>query len=495
MVEPGRADPGRGAARAPVPWRTILAAIAAAAGAYLLWQFVIATQREITWIIVAGFFAVVLSPPVDFLVRRARLRRTLAAFIVFVLGFSCVGGLLYLFIRPIVNEVNKLINDFPRLVQDAQAGKGPIGHLVKRYDLVNKAKQYEPKIQKYVSASGSRALSILRSIGNGLVSALTILVLTFLLLVEGPKILNGLTSMTTEARQARLRRLGRDASRAISGYMFGNILISLIAAAVTYVGLWIFGVPFRGVAAVWVGFADLIPLVGATLGAIPTVGLSFLHSVTAGVGMIVIYVVYQQFENHVIQVAIMSRTVRLSPLGVLVSLLVGVQLFGLIGALLAIPAAGIIHVISVDLYQERQSQRRGDPVGPAGDAPVGEAGPSPGDLTPTPASVVDDVAPRPQAVSGPALGGDDHPAAGAPTAPARDAGPAPDVVASGAGGSGADPDRPTTAVAEPTTPEPATPQRSATSDHTVPAVHPPRVEPASWPDLSTIESPTPATGS
>ena len=145
--------------------------------------------------------------------------------------------------------------------------------------------------------------------------------------------------------------------------MIGNILISLIASAVTYVGLWVFGVPFRGVAAVWVGFADLIPLVGATLGAIPTVGLSFLHSVTAGVGMIIIYVVYQQFENHVIQVAIMSRTVRLSPLGVLVSLLVGVQLFGLIGALLAIPAAGIIHVVGVDLYQERQSKpgRKGKP--------------------------------------------------------------------------------------------------------------------------------------
>ena len=274
MVEPGQAGPGR-AARAPVPWRTILAAIAAAAGAYLLWQLIVATQREITWLVVAGFFAVVLSPPVDFLVRRARLRRTLAAFIVFVVGFSCVGGLLYMLIRPIVDEVNRLVKDFPRLVQDAQAGRGPIGHLVKRYDLVNKAKQYEPKIQKYVSASGSRALSILRRIGNGLVSAITILVLTFLLLVEGPKILDGLTSLTTLPRQQRLKRLGRNASRAISGYMLGNILISVIAAGVTYVGLWIFGVPFRGVAAVWVGFADLIPLVGATLGAIPTVGLAF----------------------------------------------------------------------------------------------------------------------------------------------------------------------------------------------------------------------------
>jgi predicted PurR-regulated permease PerM len=379
MAEPVPADRDRGAARAPVPWRTILATIAAAASAYLLWLFVVATQREITWLVVAAFFATVLSPPVDLLVRRARLRRTVAAFIVFIVGFAGIGGLLYLFIHPIVNEVNKLVNDFPRLVQDAQAGRGPIGHLVKKYNLVNKAKQYEPKLQKYVSSSGSRALTILRKIGSGVVAALTILVLTFLLLVEGPKILGGFTSTLSPPRAERMKRLGRNASRAVSGYMLGNILISVIAAAVTYFSLWAFGVPFRGVAAVWVGFADLIPLVGATLGAIPTVGLSFLHSVTAGVGMIIVYVVYQQFENHVIQVAIMARTVRLSPLGVLVSLLIGVQLFGLLGALLAIPAAGIIHVVGVDLYQERQARRSaaagGAPV-EAGDGPAAGGGPA-----------------------------------------------------------------------------------------------------------------------
>jgi predicted PurR-regulated permease PerM len=350
---------GRAGSRSPVPWRTILAAIALAAGAYLLGLFVVAIQRELTWLVIAGFFAVVLSPPVDFLVERARIRRTLAALIVFVVGFATLAGLLYLLIRPIVDEVNKLVNDFPRLVQDAQAGKGPIGHLVKRYHLVQRAQQYAPTVKKYLSSSGSRAISLLRKIGDGLVSALTILVLTFLLLVEGPKILEGVTSLANRPLRERLKRMGHNASRAMSGYMLGNIIISLIASGVTYLGLWAFGVPFRGVAAVWVGFADLIPLVGATLGAIPTVGLSFLHSVAAGVGMIVLYIVYQQFENHVIQVAIMSRTVKLSPLSVLVSLLIGVQLFGLVGALLAIPAAGIIHVIGAELYREYQARRLG----------------------------------------------------------------------------------------------------------------------------------------
>jgi len=345
---------GRPLTRATVPWRTIVATIAVAGGAYLAWVLIVALRRELTWLVVAGFLAVILSPPVDLLVGRLHLRRTLAAFIVFVFGFAAVAGLLYLVIQPIVNEVTKFVNQFPQLVKDAQAGRGPVGHLVQKYNLVNKAQQYAPKVKQYLSGSGTKALTILRTIGNGVVSALTILVLTFLLLNEGPKLISGSVGLLPPARQDRIRRLGRNSSRAVTGYMAGNVLISIIASAVTYIGLWAFGVPFREVAAVWVGFADLIPLIGATLGAVPTVGLAFLHSVPAGIGMIILYIVYQQFENHVLQVTIMARTVKLSPLVVLVSLLVGVQLFGLLGALLAIPAAGIVHVISVDIYQERQ---------------------------------------------------------------------------------------------------------------------------------------------
>jgi len=351
---PAFAERGQAPGRPPVPWRTILATIAVAGGAYVGWLLVVALQREITWVVVAGFFAVVLSPPVDFLVRRAKLRRTLAAFIVFVIGFAAISGLLYLFIQPVVNEVTKFVNQFPTLVKNAQAGKGPVGHFVKKYNLVTKAQQYAPKVRAYLTSSGGQALTILRKIGDGVVSALTILVLTFLLLVEGPKLQAGVVRLLRPDRRDRVVRVGRNSSRAITGYMAGNVLISIIASVVTYVGLWAFGVPFREVAAVWVGFADLIPLIGATLGAVPTVGLAFLHSVTAGVGMIILYVVYQQFENHVLQVTIMARTVRLSPLAVLISLLVGVQLFGLIGALLAIPAAGIMQVVASDLYRERQ---------------------------------------------------------------------------------------------------------------------------------------------
>src|SRR6201999_3172922 len=118
----------------------------------------------------------------------------------------------------------------------------------------------------------------------------------------------------------------------VSGYMFGNLLISVIAGGATYILLKILGVPYPEALALWVAFTDLIPLVGA----IATVGLAFLHGVVAGVVALIFYIAYQQFENHVLQVTIMSRTVNVSPLTVLVSVLVGVELAGFLGALLAL---------------------------------------------------------------------------------------------------------------------------------------------------------------
>jgi predicted PurR-regulated permease PerM len=124
------------------------------------------------------------------------------------------------------------------------------------------------------------------------------------------------------------------------------------------------------VLALWVGFADLIPLVGATLGAVASVGVAFIHSTTAGVGMLILYIVYQQFENHVLQVSIMSRTVKLNPLLVLVSVLVGVEMFGLLGALLAIPAGGVIQVIARDIYDDTRGTLKEEPTIGEDEVPV-----------------------------------------------------------------------------------------------------------------------------
>jgi predicted PurR-regulated permease PerM len=181
-------------------------------------------------------------------------------------------------------------------------------------------------------------------------------VLTFLLLLEGPAIVQFLLGLFPETRAARIRAVGGDAARAVTGYMAGNLLISLIAGLAIYVWLRALFIPFALVLALWVAFADMLPLVGATVGAIPAVFVALLDSPASGIATLAFFVVYQQFENHVLQTSIMAKTVKLNPLGVLLAVLVGVELAGLLGALLAIPVAGAAQVIARDVWDERQGR-------------------------------------------------------------------------------------------------------------------------------------------
>ncbi len=346
--------------RKPVPWRTILAVLLVV----LATAFTVVTLqrlgRIITWFVVAAFFAAILTPAVDFLDRRLKMPRVLATLIVFLLGLAAMAAMLYSFIRPLVDQAYEFSDNLPTYVEEAKAGRGPAGDLVTRYELDTYLERNQEKLRQTVTGAGGPAASFASSIFSTFAAVLTILVLIFLLLLEGPKVVDGLLRLIPPRHRDRVRRVARDSNRAITGYMFGNLAISVIAGIATYLMLTVLDVPFKGVLALWVAFADLIPLVGATLGAVPTIAFAFLHSTTAGVVSLIFFIVYQQFENHVLQVSIMSRTVNVNPLTVLVSVLVGVGLFGLLGALLAIPAAGVIQVVAVDLYRDRDE----DPTAP-----------------------------------------------------------------------------------------------------------------------------------
>jgi len=154
-----------------------------------------------------------------------------------------------------------------------------------------------------------------------------------------------------------VRQAASEAAKAISGYMIGNLLISMIAGITAFACLAILGVPSPIVLALWVAFADLIPLVGATIGAAVCVLAAFLHSPTAGIVAAIFFVIYQQIENSIIYPVLMSRQVRVSPLGVLLSVLVAVELFGLTGALLAVPVSGALQVVGRAVRQERPRDR------------------------------------------------------------------------------------------------------------------------------------------
>jgi predicted PurR-regulated permease PerM len=357
-----------------VPVRTITATIGmvllTAAVLLLGWE----VRRVLTWIVVAALLAIILGPLVDLTQRRLHLRRAVATLLVFLVALVALAGILTVFIRPLANEGPQFIDRVPSYVQQARTGRGPVGRLVQRYNLDEYLQRNQARLRESANRLTTPALGLLRSIFSTVVALVTIFVLTFLMVLQGPKLLSAWVRALPQRRQERVRRVAADCAKAVTGYMTGNLLISVIAGAATYVVLWIMGVPYKGVVALFVGFADLIPLVGATLGAVVAIAVAALHSLPAAIVVLVFFIVYQQFENHVLQPVIMSRTVELSALTVLVSILIGVELFGFLGALLAIPVAGVLHVIGRDLYDGYRGRLKPEPTTGTDEIPVSQPG-------------------------------------------------------------------------------------------------------------------------
>jgi predicted PurR-regulated permease PerM len=159
----------------------------------------------------------------------------------------------------------------------------------------------------------------------------------------------------------RWRNVGHQIGQTVSGYVTGNLLISLIAGTLSAVVLVVMGVPFPLALGLLVAVLDLIPLAGATLAGILLAVVGFLTSVTAGIVLIVFFTLYQQLENHVLQPLVYGRTVQLSPLVVLISILVASEVAGVLGALAAIPIAGALQILLLDWLRHRRREQSDEP--------------------------------------------------------------------------------------------------------------------------------------
>jgi predicted PurR-regulated permease PerM len=347
-----------------VPYRTIVATVGIVLATALLLLLIRATATVLTWTVIAAFFAVALYPVVNWLEKRARwIRRSIATLIVFLTVVLALIGLITVFVVPLVSEARQLAGQVPKLVQDARAGRGPVGDLLQRFHVLDWVRQHQDQLQGYLSNVGGGVLGVVQGAATSVAAALTIFVLAYLMVLEGPKIVDGVLAIFEDRRRAeRVRKVGSDCTRTITGYLSGNLLISIIAGIATYVVLLILGVPYAGLLALFVGIADLIPLVGATLGAVVVTAASFTQGVKAGIIVLVFFIVYQQVENHLLQPVIYSRTVQLNPLTALVAVLFFTQLSGLLGALLAIPLAGMIQIIVRDVWDHRRGRLKDEPT-------------------------------------------------------------------------------------------------------------------------------------
>jgi predicted PurR-regulated permease PerM len=283
-------------------------------------------RHVLTWIFIALFLALALNPAVDRLEARLK-RRGVATGIVYIAALAVIVGIGFLFIPTLVTQVNDFAGKVPDYLHDLTKGRGRLGFLETKYHLVDKARKAlrEGGASKLFGISGA-ALSLARGIVNAVLATVTIAFMTLFMLLEGRKWIESFFSMLAPAAQRRWRAVGHDIYRTVGGYVTGNLLISLIAGSLTTIVLLIMGVPYAVALGLIVAILDLIPLAGATLAAIIVGAVAFLHSIPAGIIVIVFFVLYQQVENHILQPVVYGRTVQLSPLVVLISVLIGAEL-------------------------------------------------------------------------------------------------------------------------------------------------------------------------
>jgi predicted PurR-regulated permease PerM len=361
-----------------IPLRAILATVGVVVAVYLLGKIVYRLKDVVLLIVVAAFIAVLLNPLVVALQRWRIRRRGFAVAIVTVWGVLVFVGLAVAFGYPLANGITHLANKLPSYVDAAQHGRGWIGHLVQRYHIQSWIQKNVPKLVSFGEGLTKPALTLGKGALSLLLELLTIFILVLLLLLEGPKMRAWLLANMAPARAQRYSRIGSEVNRSVAGYMLGNILTSVIAGVVVFVTLLVMGVPFPFLWALWVALVDFLPMIGGALAGIPTVLFATAHSLTAGIVTLVVFLVYTQIENHILNPVVMSKTVRVNPLLVLLAILIGASIGSWVGgtfgafvaALLAIPAAGAMQVVAREIWQTNAPQ----PVAQADQADQGDRG-------------------------------------------------------------------------------------------------------------------------
>jgi predicted PurR-regulated permease PerM len=359
------------AAKRGVPLATILTTVAVVALTYLAGKLAYRIRDVLLMIAVAGFLCLILNPLVLALQRWGIRRRGWAVAVTVTWTVAVFIGLLAAFGYPLAHGVTHFSQRLPSYVQAAEHGRGWIGHLITRFHLQAWVNRNAPKLQSLGTTLAKPALTAGKGALSLLATLATIFALIVLFLLEGPKMGQGLLALMPPERADYYTKVVREICQSATGYALGNLLTSLIAGVVIFVTLTILGVPFPLLWALWVALVDFLPKIGGALAGIPTVVFALGHSLTAGIVTAVAFIVYQEIENHVLNPVVMSRTANVNPLLVLLSLLIGTSIgdwvggfFGsFVAALLSIPAAGALQVITRELW--RASARPDRPADPA----------------------------------------------------------------------------------------------------------------------------------
>ena len=348
--------------------RAVAKVVLVAAGVLAALYFSYLIRTVIGLVLIAAFFAIAIAPAVNWLDNR-KIPRWAAILLVYLAIAGGIFGIGLLIVPPLVTGIETLSSNLDNYAEDLR-NNPTFREYDDRYHITEKLKEQANQLPSKLGDAAGTLRDVTVGVFSRLVQLFSILVITFFLVKDGNRLLEFLYRQLPDVRARRFRKIAGDISDAISGYVFGNFVISVLAGIVTYVTLRILGVPFALPLAILFGFFDLIPLVGATLGGI-IVGIVVAFAADFPVGLIVwvaVLILYQQVENNLVQPFVYGKAVQLHPLIVIIAILIGAALLGVLGALIAIPAAAAVQAVVRDYWRFRHPEDSRPPE--SGDSPA-----------------------------------------------------------------------------------------------------------------------------
>lgn len=301
-------------------------------------------------ILLSGFLALALNPAVSWISKhlpsKSRVRATAVAYAVVI---TLLIGFIALVVPPLVRQTVDFVDTIPLTVNDIQNQDTPIVRFIERHNLTDQYTQAISEVKDNLDNVTSRAYSVVTTVGGGLVAIITVLVMTFMMLVEGPRWVNRFLALQPKNKIDKRVQVLRDMYRMVTGYVNGQLLIAAIAATFAFFALAIASTLFDAninpiALAAIVGLIGLIPMIGNAIAAVIVVLFCLFVSVPLAIVMGIFFIVYQQVENATLQPYIQSRYNELTPLTVFIAAIIGVSVAGFLGALIAIPVAGCLRI-------------------------------------------------------------------------------------------------------------------------------------------------------
>lgn len=343
--------------------QTILRIIAVVTAAWVALNAIYMVRGALMWLLISFFLTLALNPPVSWLAARIPGNsRALATGVAYIVVLSIIGLLVQATFPPLLSETRKLAQTLPDKVEQLSTSsqEGWVADFIEQYQLEEESQELATNLTSQLGDVGGPIVTGLGRVTSSLVAFVTILVVTFLMLVEGPQWKELFWRHHPKARREHHQHLARRMYNVVTGYINGQLVIAAIAGLSSLVMMVIIGLPNPIALAGVVALTALLPLIGATLGAVLVVVVALFQSVTAALLMLLFFVIYQQIENNAIQPYVQAKALDISPLMVIVAVVIGIQLGGLVGGFMAIPVAACLKILLIDYVDQRNKRLAAD---------------------------------------------------------------------------------------------------------------------------------------